>query len=313
MMKKLLSMILCLLIISSFAAPLTAFSAECENGKHEYETLTTPATEEENGETVNTCKHCGFSYRRVLPAIGHTWSDWFVDKQPTCVDSGSEYRACIKHSNDPHEEKRESPALGHAYVGQVEKAPSCNAGGTMKYTCTSCADTYKENYGVATGHTYKTNVTKAATCEKEGENQLTCAGCGDAKKSVIPPLGHEYGQWVVDKEAAEGVEGHKYQTCVNDNSHVIEGIVAALEVNRADAPGVVEAEKQTVIPPIAQNIETEVVHSFPYVADVCLLFIALLAAAGFGILVYPDIYVMKWEKEKAVPYAEWLKSNNSQR
>ena len=70
------------------------------------------------------------------------------------------------------------------------------------------------------------------TCEKEGtEEYWTCSECGEIfsdaagtdeieTPAVIPALGHNWGEWIVDREATEDEEGEQHRVCANDPSHV---------------------------------------------------------------------------------------------
>ena len=65
----------------------------CEHGTTE--TVTVPATCTEAGSVTVTCTICGeLVSTEVLPATGHTWGDWVVEKAATCFEDGLQSRLC---------------------------------------------------------------------------------------------------------------------------------------------------------------------------------------------------------------------------
>lgn len=66
---------------------------------HDYVAEETPATCEENGETVYTCSHdATHTYTEVIPATGHAYGEWTVVTPATIDAEGLEQRVC---ANDP--------------------------------------------------------------------------------------------------------------------------------------------------------------------------------------------------------------------
>ena len=318
-------------IISSF----TAFSAECKNGNHEYAVTGTAATETQDGEMVYTCRICGYNYHRIFPALGHTWSPWIIDKQPTCGEQGHEYRTCLKHSNAPHTEEVKIPALGHEYEEKIETVPGCAAAGIMRYTCTYCGDTYTKPYGSVGAHIYVEKITKAATCTQAGASEYTCTYCGDTytkpygnsighnyveettiaatctqegeilyacslcadtQKTAISETGHKFGNWVVDIKPTEKTRGHRYKLCEYDDSHIVEEEITVLKT-------------EIVIETESMISNASISNSSTYALDISLILIALMLAIGFAVVIYPDLYVINWENKKAISYTDWLKIN----
>jgi hypothetical protein len=52
-------------------------------------TVTLPATCETAGSAYDTCILCGETAPAEQPALGHSWTDWTVTKQPSCIEEGS--------------------------------------------------------------------------------------------------------------------------------------------------------------------------------------------------------------------------------
>lgn len=62
---------------------------------HNYETVVTEATCTEDGYTTHTCTVCGDSYvTDVVPATGHSYSEWTVTVEADCFHDGELSRTC---------------------------------------------------------------------------------------------------------------------------------------------------------------------------------------------------------------------------
>lgn len=66
----------------------------------------------------------------------------------------------------------------------------------------------------ATGHKFVDTVV-APTCTAQGYTLHKCSVCGEeTKDTYTDSLGHEYGEWVIDKPATEDAAGSKHRDCV---------------------------------------------------------------------------------------------------
>ena len=124
------------------------------------------------GKKQIVCEICGKVLEVEIPALGHnyenrvctrcgeaepgcenhTFGDWVITKNPTCVAEGSKKKTCT--------------VCG---VEEVETIPAT---------------------GVHTYGEWK--VTKQATCTAEGTKTKTCTGCGATQSQVIAKLGHNF-------------------------------------------------------------------------------------------------------------------------
>lgn len=286
-----------LVMLFLFTSPPVAAAAEgfdCGTGKHDYAITTKAPTENQDGGTIYTCKICGLSYSRVLPATGHTWGEWKTDKQPACTEPGHKYRICIRHSNDPHSGEETIPALGHSYK-ETATPPTCEKDGFKIYTCERCESSYTESFGKAVGHHYIESTIKESDCEHEGKKNLTCENCGDVYTETIPALGHSFSEWIVDQEPAEDEEGHRYKVCEYDSSHIIEENIERL------LPIV------TAQPEVIADTRSSSPSPFPNVIDITLISIILTTVIGFSIAIRHDLHVLRWGKKEAISYSDWLK------
>ncbi len=68
-------------------------------------------------------------------------------------------------------------------------------------------------------HVYEVTIIKLATETEEGLRQYTCTVCGHTYEEVIPPRGHVWQPWVVDKEPTCTMAGVRHRTCVKDPSN----------------------------------------------------------------------------------------------
>ena len=105
--------------------------------------------------------------------------------------------------------------------GTVVKEPTCNAGGTKKFTCTWCGESMQESIPASGEHTYATREDNRVepTCGKEGSYDLVtyCTGCGEVtkteKKTIAATGKHSYGNWVQTKAPTCTTDGEERQEC----------------------------------------------------------------------------------------------------
>lgn len=171
--------------------------------------------------------YCGASYDEIIPANGHTETDWIIHKAATCTAAGTQYKECtvcdellkieiipvLPHNYDSVVTKETCttdgyttytcPDCGHTYVGDETKAtghfdsewiidiaPTCTAKGYKHIECTVCGETLKTESIAKTPHDYDYVVTNA-TCETDGYTTVTCPDCGDTYiTDEVPAFGH---------------------------------------------------------------------------------------------------------------------------
>lgn len=91
--------------------------------------------------------------------------------------------------------------LGHKYMAETIP-PTCTEQGCTTHTCTRC------------GHAY-TEVYTPPTCTEGGYTTYTCSLCGESHRdSLMDPVGHRSGEWIVDIPPAPGVMGSQHKECV---------------------------------------------------------------------------------------------------
>ena len=151
------------------------------------------ATCTEDGLTEGSkCSVCDavIQAQEIIPATGHTWSEWTVTQEPTCTDGGTEVRTC---SACGAEETRSTEAIGHSWDdGTVTLPATCIAEGEMTYTCARCGATRNETIPRA-DHTPLAIPGKAATCTETGLTEGSqCSVCGAVLQTqeIIPMIDH---------------------------------------------------------------------------------------------------------------------------
>ena len=140
------------------------------------------------GKKQMVCENCGNLLEVEIPALGHnyvnrvctrcgekepgctthTYGDWVITKNATCVAEGSKKRTCTVCGV---EEVETIPATGEHTYGewQVTKQATCTADGTKTKTCTGCGATQTEVIAKL-GHNFVNRV---------------CTRCGEKQELVI--------------------------------------------------------------------------------------------------------------------------------
>lgn len=166
---------------------------------HNYVSRTTPATCEGGGKTLHLCEGCGSSFITDYTAsLGHSWDEGTEVIGSSCTGQGMTEYTCVRCGATRLEG---DPAAGHV----PGEAATC----TEPQLCTNCGAVIAN----ALGHDYQEEVT-APTCTEMGHTTYTCSRCGDSYDGAYTdPTGHTPGEWIVDQEAAQGVEGSRHKEC----------------------------------------------------------------------------------------------------
>ncbi len=121
----------------------------------------------------------------------HTYStDWIVDVEPTCTQTGSQHKICLSCGDVVTEN---IPAIDHNYSTEwtIDVEPTCTEGGSKSRHCTACGDKADVTSIEASGHNYSTEWTidVEPTQTSEGEKSRHCENCSDRTDiTVIPRL-----------------------------------------------------------------------------------------------------------------------------
>ena len=189
------------------------------------------ATCTENGLTDGTvCTVCGVTTlaQQIIPAPGHTTSEWIEDLAPNCTENGSKHKECTVCGTLL--DTVALPALGHTESDWIiDLEATCDEKGSKHKECTVCGTTTKVAAIPVEGHVEAAPVVEknvAPDCENAGsyEEVVYCATCGDelARNTVpVPALGHKMSTATCQAPATCSVCGH------------IEGTVAACKAGEA--------------------------------------------------------------------------------
>ncbi|MBQ1368374.1 MAG: hypothetical protein IIY45_09870 [Firmicutes bacterium] len=176
----------------------------------------------EDGYRTGTCLVCGKTIREEGdPALGHT-PVTVPGKAATCTEDGLTDGSKCSVCGVILTEQTTISALGHDWGSwTVAAAATCTADGSEIRTCSRCGETETRSIS-KTAHTPVTVPGKAATCTEDGlTDGSKCSVCGVilTEQTVIPALGHDWGEGVVTKEPEGFTPGERTYTCRHDPSH----------------------------------------------------------------------------------------------
>ena len=233
MMKKLLLSVLCLTLLVS----ATFFVSGCKK-KHTH-SFTEQAVKDEYlsaaADCTNKAKYfyscsCGekgsgtFEYGSPL---GHSLSEWKIQKEATETEKGLKTRNCTRNGCN-YSESENIPMLSHTHKFNLETATdkylataaTCTEKARYYYSC-SCGEkgTQTFTYGAALGHSFTNYVSNNnATCTKDGTKTAKCDRCNetDTVIDIDSKLGHEFTNYVSDNNATYEKDGTKTAHCNRD-------------------------------------------------------------------------------------------------
>jgi len=196
----------------------------------------TPATCMAEGVTAYKCTYCEAELRTTPIAIdadAHTYGEWNVITEATCLVKGTRQKTCINTDG--------TNTCGHVYTEIVEKtqhnyateftvdvAATCedgdentdNRGSKSKHCLTPGCDAKTDVTAIPaltheiTDNGTNENITakKDATCEEAGFVTGNCDHCGNVVTITYEKLTHKYVE-VVDAEATCTVNGWQHEEC----------------------------------------------------------------------------------------------------
>lgn len=71
-------------------------------------------------------------------------------------------------------------------------------------------------------------VVAEATCDRAGQQERSCDYCDEKQTQEIPKQEHEESDWIIDKPADVGVEGHKHTECIRCHRQMREETIPAI-------------------------------------------------------------------------------------
>ncbi len=132
----------------------------------------------------------------VIPATGHTWSEWTVTKEPTLTEDGEATHYCTVCDEPETQIILAYENHIHVLTPVGAKAAACTTAGSIAYwTCSICGKCFADEAGTAeiaeadtvipaTGHAWSEWV----TTEDGATMTRTCTrGCGATETVPVPP------------------------------------------------------------------------------------------------------------------------------
>ncbi|MBE6925375.1 MAG: hypothetical protein E7461_00895 [Ruminococcaceae bacterium] len=129
------------------------------------------------------CTVCGEEERRVLSALGHSFGDEVITKEPNCTEKGEKTFTCTICG---HNEEQEIEAMGHAWDDGVAKdGKTCaDQDGIMLFSCTNKDCNATEERPIPHKEWDEGVVTKEPSHTEEGVMTYTCV-CGATELKPI--------------------------------------------------------------------------------------------------------------------------------
>ncbi|MBQ7353265.1 MAG: hypothetical protein IJW54_04590 [Clostridia bacterium] len=161
----------------------------------------------DNGDGGETCQH--------------TYGEWEVLNEKTCVSSGLQKRVC---SSCGGEETETIPA-GHTFgEWTTVEEPTCEEDGTKRRVCSACGNP-ETDIIVTSGHTKNVTVeAKAPTETEDGCTEAsTCSVCGDViSESLILPAYKN----IAKADKVTVISGEDWPSFSNNKNYLFDGDIA---------------------------------------------------------------------------------------
>ncbi|MBR1811639.1 MAG: dockerin type I repeat-containing protein [Clostridia bacterium] len=132
-------------------------------------------------------------------SAAHSFGDWIVTQEPTCVKTGIKTRTC---AGCGLEETKTVKKTDHDYIADIH-APTCTEDGFTIYICSVCDKSYTEIGELATGHKYSLDWEHDYTMHYH-----MCSVCGEA----VEKEKHNF-VWIIDQEADIDIDGRQHEQC----------------------------------------------------------------------------------------------------
>jgi hypothetical protein len=205
-----------------------------DDHKHEYVSVVTPATCEQDGYTTYTCE-CGDSYTGdPTTKLNHLFEEFVSDGNATCEEDGTKTAICSRENcNQPKTVLDEGSALGHDFINYVsDDNYTCEEDGMETGTCsrTGCEKTDTRTEEGSARHRYQESET-LPTCTEKGYTTYTCA-CGDSYVGrETDALGHNYVNRVCTRcQKVKPSEGLTYRLTDDKKAYMLQSLGSCKDV-----------------------------------------------------------------------------------
>ncbi|MBQ9531405.1 MAG: leucine-rich repeat protein [Eubacterium sp.] len=169
-------------------------------------------------ETVTSIGSEAFSYcSRITEIVIPNYYCEIYDSARTIPENAVIKSYCVDSSAEKYANKysRTFESLGHKSLDLISVTnPTCTEQGYSTYNCSSCGQTFYDNYTETIPHSWDAGVvTTESTCSQEGVKTYTCTECSAMKTEAIPvdSSNHNYTAAVIDPSCTE--RGYTKHTC----------------------------------------------------------------------------------------------------
>lgn len=160
----------------------------------------------ERGYKIRYCMNagwCDYFEDAAIPATGHSFSEWSIEKECTCLENGKKVRTCTSCGKS---EAETIVATGSHELGEwsIETEPTCTEAGLSSATCLNCKEKITEEI-VPLGHSFGNWLIKSLPSDTDyGEKAHTCSVCNHTETILIEPgeyaLGDASGDGIVNQD-----------------------------------------------------------------------------------------------------------------
>lgn len=152
---------------------------------HHYEKSVKEPTCTEGGYTIFTCSYCHDTYRGEETAMSAHVPQVIPAVAATCTSEGSTEGSRCAVCELILKAPQKTDKLPHQYnAGVVTKKATCQAAGTMTYSCKNCEASYEKTIAKI-DHIYGNVVKKAASFSQNGVVNNECSMCHALRKSTV--------------------------------------------------------------------------------------------------------------------------------
>ena len=159
----------------------------------EYTTDVKPICTKPGSKSIH-CSRCDATKDVTeIEPTGHSFGEWTVSKDSTCVAGGQKTRKCETCGYTEYEDTDIDPDA-HEWEEDytIDKEPTCTTEGSKSIHCSRCDATKDSTVIPVTDHTYgEWEVVTPSTCTENGVKKHACIHCGFEQTEIIEPA-HEW-------------------------------------------------------------------------------------------------------------------------
>lgn len=159
----------------------------------DYTTDVKPTCTQPGSKSIH-CSRCD-AIKEVteIEPTGHSFGEWTVSKDSTCVAGGQKTRKCEICGYTEYEDT-DIDSNAHEWEENytIDKEPTCTTEGSKSIHCSRCDATKDSTVIPVTDHTYgEWEIVTPSTCTENGVKKHACIHCGFEQTEIIEPA-HEW-------------------------------------------------------------------------------------------------------------------------